>query len=1071
MKEKNQSQPDEPSKRPFQPEKLNPIVYRILSEASSELAGYYLGAHKTLEDASNPERFPSAAHSLRELIEKLPSKNKRAVKIEKPVNILALPIYEVSDAWKEVTLNKADAQTWVLEPVDKGKVFLKKSEHFWGLFARHYPSRSESRLKFSQQVQKSTPLPSELQEEQQKLWGDFYSAFADISHHREPRNAFNGIPFSELVENFEEFLIRELDPQTTKDFARISTLIKEIESGNQENVTEIMQLVRANRPNYDHFFASISSPTWLKILEDNHLTNYLDDPIPTEEGGYMLLTWTPGQYYEKIASSEPDRVASIITALPKTDNARVHEQVVEIAKKLPKKQAVCIVSLLPEWIKGRFSVGRGLLPFKAGEYIVELARMGAYDDAIKVFRALFELQPPPETDKYFRHPETLTTDTSYKTILKDTVPSLMELNPESTIKELCDLLESGLRIEERDNNKEKDGIIYDGSTIWRPDIRKPHYDNEPNPILVTRIYTSITSYAKTPKQKLAIINILTSYKFEIFHRIAATIAEGEKDPALKKVYDDLVKKVEPSKPDFIVSEGTVVPAVSVDDMKKLSPEELIKLLNEWDPKEDFPGFGRSKSDIGHVLSQYIQEKPVLLKQLFESESTLNDEYYGYLFRGIRMASDNKQVVVDWDPVLKHGRKFLEASDTSNSEGDERQAQFDLLNAIESGINHDHIKVTSPELAEDILAVITPLCSHVEPSVEDEATRDKNGRFDSVGLAINTMRGEALSGLIALLKNVSRNGKKLKEKPLTPEQRKGIYDLLEKHLDIKHEATMAVRTVFARELPFLAYDNKAWVKKNLDKIFPRDKRQDKYFVDAMEAFLQFTKPFPEVFPLVVPYIIEYMKRVQRGAIKGDDGTTINHVVGQILLLYIDDFVKLDDPVMDELFKMPDDYLEEAMDFFGRGIKQTSGDRQKLILQKAKDYWQKRLDSDNTRKAEYSKFGWWLRVSAADDWIKEHFSQALKETDQMDALYFVADEIVEIAKADEAGAATALLEIVDTQHKDNLINMLHTPELRDTLKALLESEQASVKEKAVRVIDKLCSMGFYNFKELLNDEDNA
>lgn len=1064
MVAENENYLDEANKKPLQPEKLNPIVYRILNEADPELAGYYLGAHKTLEDTSNPERFSSAAHSLRELIEKLPDKHKRGVQIERPSSILSDSIYAARDAWALVTIDKTNQQQWQLPDSDEANKFLRKSDKFWGWFTKHYPKRDEQRLKFIQEIHKGTLLPPALQEKQLEQWGEYAGRFAKIAHHREKPEDFH-----QLLSEFEDFLIRELDPQTTKDFARISKLIKEFEAGNKENVAELLRLVRSNRPNYDHFFFNISSPDWLKVLEENQLVDHIDDPIRTEEGGYTLLTWVPGQYYEKIAAQEPVKVAKIITSLPKTENARVHEQIVEIAKKMPKKHAVCIVPLLPEWIKAKFSVGRGLLPFKVGEYIVELARMGAYDEAIEVFRALFELQPPPETDVYFRHPETLTSDSSYKTILKDTVPSLLELNPESTIKELCDLLESGLKIEERDNNTEKNGIIYDGSSIWRPDIRKQQYDHEPNPILVSRIYTSITSYAKTTSQKLTVIKILTSYKFEIFHRIATTIAEGEKNSQLKKIYAELVKKVEPSKPDFITREGSVEPAVGLDDMKKLSPDELIKLLNEWDPRDDLPGFGRAKSDIGHVLSQYVQENPRLLKLLFENKNKLNDEYYGYLFRGIRMASDNKQVVVDWEPVLKYGREFLEASNTSKSEGDEKQAQFDLLNAVESGINHDHIKVTNPEIAEGILAIITPLCSHVEPSVEDEATRDKNGRFDSVGLAINTMRGEALSGLIALLKNVSRNGKKTKEKPLTPEQRKSIYDLLEKHLDISYEATMAVRTVFARELPFLAYDNQAWIKKNLDKIFPRDKKQDKYFVDAMEAFLQFTKPFPEVFPLVVPYIIDYMKRVQAGTIKGDDDTTINHVIGQILLLYIDDFLKLDDPAMDELFKMPDDYLEEAMDFFGRGIKQTSGDRQKQILQKAKDYWQKRLDSGNTRKAEYSKFGWWLRVSATDDWIKEHFSQALKETDQMDALYFVADEIVEIAKVDEAGAANALLEIVDTQHKDNLVNMLHAPELRNTIKSLLESKQTDVNENTVRVIDKLCNMGFYNFKELLDTNE--
>lgn len=1057
-----QNQPNKPD-GPLQPENLNPIVYRILHEADPELAGYYLGAHKTLEDTSNPEREPCAAHSLRELIEKLPDKHTRGVKIEGRPGILSSPIYEARNAWKLILVDK-NQKIWRLPDTNESSNFLKKSEKFWAWFDKHYSQRSEQIVGLMEGVDRGVPLPTALQERRLKQWKEFKNKFTKISHHGEKLENFH-----EFLDEFEKFLIRELEPQTTKDFARISTLIEEIEAGDEGNITELMHLVHANRPNYDHFFFNISASKWLKILEDNHLTNHVDSLVQTDEGEYMSPAWTPGQYYEKIAELKPGKVASIITSLPETDNTRVHEQIVDIAKKMPKEQAIHVLPLISEWLKNRFTSSAGLLPFKVGEYIVELANKKAYDEAIEAFRALFELQPPNESGTFFRHPETLTSDTSYKTILKDTVPVLMELDAESTIKELCDLLESGLTIEnQHENDTETDGIIYDGSFIWRPDIRESKIDHEPNEILVSQLYVSISNYIKTAEQKLSVVRILTSYRHEVFHRIAATIAEGETSPELKKVYEEFVDRSgEPNREDVVVSESTVVPAISVDDMRKKSSEGLIKLLNEWDPKEDFPGFGRSKSDVGDVLSQYTRENPELLKQLLESEEKLNTEYYGYLFRGIRLASDNKNAAINWEYVLESGKAFIEATNTTESEGDERRAQFELINAVESGINNDHIEVKNSKIADNILAIFSPLCSHVEPSVEDEVNRDKDSSFDLVTLSINTMRSEALSGLIALLKNVARNnhGQNKNGKPLTKGQSDNVYKLLKNRLDFKAEPTQAVRTVHARELPFLAHDNKEWVEQNLDKIFPRNSDQERYFINAVEAFLIFTKPFPEVFPLVSPYVIEYMKRVQQGQIKNSNDSVINHLVGQTLLLYIDGFVNLDDPIMQELFNMPDSYLEEAMDFFGRGIKNVPEERQELILKKAKDYWQKRLDSGEAKKAEYSKFGWWLRASTTDDWIKEHFLKALHETDRMDELYFVADEVAELANTNETIAANFLFEIVDTQHRDNLIHMLHTPELRDTLQSLLTSKDTDIKDKAERVIDKLCHMGFYNFKDLV------
>jgi hypothetical protein len=1061
MTRKIQRSPDEADQREHQPDKLNLVVYRILNEADYELANYYLGAHKALVDSTNPERYASSAHSLRELIEKLPDKHTRGVRIERPPSILSSITYEARDSWSHIEIDKTNRQLWQLPASVESNTFLRKSEKFWEWFSKHYLKRDEQRLRFLQGINKGASLPPSLQEKQLELWGEYYSKFSKIAHHREEPN-----DFPQLLADFEDFIIRELEPQTTKDFSRISALIIETQAERDEHVPELIRLVRANRPNYDHFFLTISSPVWLTILEDNQLMSHIDEPVPTDDGGYMLLSWVPGQYYEKIASAEPERVAEIIASLPKTENVRVHEQLIDIAKKMPVIQSATIIPSLSEWLKGRFSNRTGLLPFKIGEYLNTLTSQNAYKEAVDVFLALFELQPPHEKDIYFRHPETLTSDHSYQTILDDTLPGLMQLNPKGTITLLCNLLDSGLVIE-RETGTEKDGIIQDLSTIWRPDIRFKQYDHEPNDILVTQIYKRILEYAKSPEEKLSVIDILTSYKYEIFHRLAATVAENEDEPTLKAIYDKLVTKVgEPNRRDFIVSESNVTPAVSVEDMQKLTPEDLISLLNTWDPKEDLPGFGRSRSDIGFVLSQYTQQSPEILRRLMEVSSELSLEYYSHLFRGIRQASDNKQVAIDWSPILKYSIKFIQSSNTFDSEGDERQAQFDLINAIESGINLDHIRVISPEIAGEILAIFLPLCAHIEPRLEDEARNNKNGGFDPVTLAINTVRGEAISGLISLLKNVSRNKKTTTGVPLTKAQYESIYTLLESHLDTSIEPTLAIRTVYARELPFLAYNNPSWVQKNLAKIFPLLKTERKYFVASIEAFLDFTKPFPEVFPLISPYLVEYMKLVQSGEIKNADNQTTNHVIGQILILYIDDFVKLDDPSIKELFKMPAIYLDEAMDFFGRGLMQTSGNRQKLVLRKAKAYWEKRLDSNEVKDSEYAKFGWWLHSSMTNKWIIEHFIKALHQTDKMGNLYFVADELVKLAKSNEANAVSLLLEIVSTQDKDNLVNMLYTPELRNMLKELLESKDIKVRDEATRAIDKLCSMGFYNFSDLID-----
>ncbi|HSW66743.1 MAG TPA: hypothetical protein VLI54_06420 [Bacillota bacterium] len=1062
MSAKAPALPDDPSKDQSLPQNVNLVLLRILNEASPELGDYYLGALHTLANTSNPDRIAQSAHSLRELIQQLPRRHKKAATKVTPPGILsgASNIYKTRDAWNALTIDDFSAPTVRPNNPQAETKYYRESKKLWEFIGEYYPTNEEERLRMEAGIRKDTPLPPKLQKLRMQEWSRYYGKFADISHH--------GITptdnFDQLVEAFEDFLIRELDPQTTKDFAEISKLIKEIESGEQKSLDRLMKLVHANRPNYDYFFNNISSPVWLDILETRKLLDHIDEPYPAEEGGFYILPWVPANYYQKIVKQKPSEVIKILKAVVTTENIRAQDQILDIAKELPDDSIDFIMPQLSDWLKGRYA-NRGLVPFKIGDLIVSLTLAGNYDLAMQAFKALFELLEPEDTERsrYFRHPDTLTSDTSYKTLLEQVVPGLIELHPVETVRELAALLNEGLVIE-REVGKEIDGIVYDGSTIWRPDIKFKQYDHEPCDILVTVIYKYVHENVKSEDDLEKIVAELRQYKFEVFHRIAATLLDDAKSKKLKDLRQEIADKIgDPSKKDFIVRESNVIPAITAGDLEKLSPKEIIDQFNNWDPKEELPGFGRSKTDIGFELNKYLATKPEVGMELLHSKTPINEEYLSHIFRGFRQASDNKNINIDWSDLINIAKKYIEKADTETSTGDERQNLFDLINALNSGVNQDHIKIQDEKTFDDLVAVFSSLTDHVEPTLDDEDKYTKGSRSEAVTLAINTMRGEALAGLIDILKNVSRNNKK--KSGISKEKKNEIYKLLREKLDTGTEPTLAVRTVFSRELPFLAYDNAEWVSENLELIFPLDKAKARYFENAMETFITFTKVFPEVFPIINPYLVEYMNRIKDGEIEKPDENTVNHVVGQILLMYIDDFVDFDNPVMQKLFEMPDEFLEEAMDFFGRGIKQTEGDRQKLILEKAKKYWERRLAGGNVKESEYAKFGWWMRANAADDWIVEHFVQALGLASKMDALYFVADELVEFAKTDQAKAARVFLEIVDSQDKDNLNHMLYTPELSTMLRDMLASDDNDVKGKATRAIDKLCDMGYYNFQELI------
>lgn len=1056
--------PDEPNNGQSLPQNVNIVLLRILNDASTELGDYYLGALHTLANTSNPDRIAQSAHSLRELIQQLPRKHKKAATKVAPPGLLsgASNIYPARDAWNGITIKDYKAPT--LRPTDPQAEtkYLRESKKFWEFINKNYPKNDEERLRMEAGIRKDTPLPPKLQKLRMKEWSSYYAKFADIAHHGKSKTE----NYEQLVESFEDFLIRELDPQTTKDFAEISKIIKEVESGDQQNLDKLMKLVRANRPNYDHFFNNISSPLWLEILETNQLLDHIDDPYPAEEGGYYILPWVPANYYQKIAKDKPDELIKILRGVIATENVRAQDQIIDIAKDLPTDSIAFIVEQFTHWLKGRFA-NRGLVPFKIGEVIDKLSDAGNFELAMQAFKALFELLEPEDNErsKYFRHPDTLTSDHSYKTLLNQVVPGLMKLNPVETAKELAGLLNQGLIIE-REGGKEKDGILYDGSTIWRPDIKTKQYDHEPCDVLVTVIYDHVRKGNVSDEDLQVIIENLTAYKFEIFHRLAATLLEDAKSESLLKIRKSITDKIgEPNQKDFIVRESNVIPAITLEDLEKLSAAKIIEKFNNWDPKEELPGFGRSKSDIGFELNKYVADKPTVGMEILRSDTPINEEYLSHIFRGLRQAADNKKTGTDWNALVVIAKDYIDTANVKTSDGDERQNLFDIINALDAGVNSDQISIEDEKTFDQLIAIFSSLKDHIEPTLADEDKYTKSSRSEAVTLAINSVRGEAVGALIDVLKNVSRNNKG--QSKISDEKKAAVYKLLEEKLNTKIEPTLAVRTAVSRELPFLAYDNEAWVGENLKRIFPRNNAMTKYFENAMETFVTFTRVFPEVFPIITPDLVEYMQRIRIGAIKAPDENVVNHVVGQILLMYIDDFVDLENPAMKKLFEMPDEFLEEAMDFFGRGIKQTEGDRQQVILEKAKKYWEHRLTTGEAKQVEYSKFGWWMRAESTDDWIVEHFLEALEKCPKMDALYFVADEVVKLAATDQDKAAKIFLKIIDSQEKDNLNNMLYTPELSPMLKEMLSASNSQVKEDATRAIDKLCDMGYYNFQELIED----
>jgi len=193
-----------------------------LMDIHPQLEVMYIGALHVVDQADNPDRFPLAAHGIRELIEKLPEY------LDVPTEGSRTPLTElVRDLANEWNRTAKDIDL-VNTPSAQLLKFCSKLRRFFELFDIDYPTRMG---RFRRFIRSRDPLSRNIQfpfeDHLIKAWGASNDYFQKISHHRRDTNE---IEFKSQLENLEGILLNLLRPRTFDGFAAIDKLIEEGET-------------------------------------------------------------------------------------------------------------------------------------------------------------------------------------------------------------------------------------------------------------------------------------------------------------------------------------------------------------------------------------------------------------------------------------------------------------------------------------------------------------------------------------------------------------------------------------------------------------------------------------------------------------------------------------------------------------------------------------------------------------------------------------------------------------------------------------------------------------------------
>jgi hypothetical protein len=211
---------DQPGVQPLEGNQRLLYEQLVSRDGAGDLAAMYRGALAVLADTSNPDRVAQAAHSLRELMEKLP----RLDHGDTARGSMTTQAKTLGATWLSYRDNAEGAlDEWTGQTVGPALLaVLRAVDTFVSWIERNTLSRAAQAQRVVRHLQVSGYSAPPAEATNAKIWKDLHSNLENISHHRV---ALTDIELRVRLAQLEEFLLSLWVPETTKDFAELDEII------------------------------------------------------------------------------------------------------------------------------------------------------------------------------------------------------------------------------------------------------------------------------------------------------------------------------------------------------------------------------------------------------------------------------------------------------------------------------------------------------------------------------------------------------------------------------------------------------------------------------------------------------------------------------------------------------------------------------------------------------------------------------------------------------------------------------------------------------------------------------
>jgi hypothetical protein len=441
--------------------------------------------------------------------------------------------------------------------------------------------------------------------------------------------------------------------------------------------------------------------------------------------------------------------------------------------------------------------------------------------------------------------------------------------------------------------------------------------------------------------------------------------------------------------------------LTLDELEQMPDDRLLDYLRTWTPQEEM--MAPSASGLARVITEAAARSP----ERFASNSTqwigLNEACLSGVLQGLNKALQGGRPF-SWDSVLELCAAIVK--DTISSEGpnvdhpsaprSRRSSSIRLSIGwlLERGLRSGDQTMQIPfEHRHLVWSILRSLANDPDPSPpeEDEHALRQNGTgrqpfWDPTSLAINSVRGMALHAIIYYALWVRKHLELKADKPIrsrTFAQMPEVSRVLERHLSVTSDPSLAIRSSYGQHLGAPAYLAPNWVIKSPSRIFPEEPSLRQYRDAAWRAFIRYSQPQAAIFQLLRAQYGWAVKTLPDQA--NDDAANSEGAEARLgmhlIVFYWHGVLDLEpDGLLERYFDRASASLcASTLDYVGHSLRQSGQYPDQVgseVVERLTKLWEWRMAavkasaSIGDRRGELSAFGDWFAFgSFTDEWALE------------------------------------------------------------------------------------------------------